>query len=352
MKVNSTYLVLFCLGLFISDGYANPKASIILGAPTDSSIMINVLFISELPQSFYLEYGISSGNYSKQTDTVVSPKIDEPIIQKLTGLSENTRYFYRLVFDDSTSSDEYSFCTRKLPGNEFSFVVQADPHFDPRLVSHSRDQYAQIQNPPYDHDPGIWMAASQNIIDFYPTMAKDGKTCGYGDNTNDYYSNKAPDFLIDLGDTFMVEKVIANHYYSDNDIDKTNGVFDFNDVNYCYEYVRNQFFSLVAHSVPIFLVTGNHEAEMGKLWNSKDTTSKNLALWSVLSRRQFFLNPIPDGLFYTGSKTIDTFDNSIRDTWFSWKWGNSQFIILDPYWYSTKNSNQEGGWAFTLGSEQ
>ncbi len=250
------------------------------------------------------------------------------------------------------NSEEYSFRTKASPGQEFSFVVQADPHFDPRVIGLSREEYSSMTDPKADHDPEIWIAGSENIVDFYPYTDTTEKTGGYGDEIPDYYTNNSPDFLIDLGDTFMVEKIIGNGYYDDNDIDGTNQLFDYNDVDFCYRYIRNTFFSPLSHSIPLFLATGNHEGEMGKLWNSDDEDKQNLALWSIQSRRKYFLNPVPDGTNYTGSITTEAFDSARRDTWFSWKWGNAQFIVLDPFWYSTGNFTTEGGWAFTLGEEQ
>jgi phosphodiesterase/alkaline phosphatase D-like protein len=353
---NSFFFPLFLiLSLAVSRpsyAYAETEANVVLGVPAESSIKISVLFTKEPPAQFHAEYGTTPGTYTGESETLSDPAKGLPNLITLAGLTENTRYFYRLVYDDSSYSDEYSFRTKAAPGTEFSFTVLADCHFDPRLVGLTRDQYASVSDPPFDHDPGVWIAASQNMVDFHPIVNNNGHKEGRGDSIQDCYTDNAPDFLIDLGDTFMVEKVITNRYYSDDDIDGANGQFDYDDVDYCYEYVRTQFFSHAAHSLPIFLVTGNHEGELGKLWNNKDEEKKNLALWSVIARRKYFANPIPDGEFYTGSTVADDFDGSTRDTWFAWKWGNAQFIVLDPYWYSTGSFNNDGGWAFTLGQEQ
>ena len=334
-----------------SPAYAAIESNIVLGCPTDSSIKVSVLFTEDIPEEFKIGYGTDSGSgttYAYTSEAIAASGVTTPCTLILSGLIENTRYFYRVIYIDSGAtsySDEYSFRTQANAGNEFTFVVQADPHFDPRVMDCS-----PVTPDKYDNDPDTWIETSNNIVDFYPV----DNNRGAGDDTPDYYTNNTPDFFIDLGDTFMLEKVsgkndyygygFTNYPFDGPDIDGNGDGFTYNDVDLTYGYVRNEFFSLASHSVPLFLVTGNHDSEK-KTAISRDSDH---VTWAITARRKYYLNPVPDGTFYTGSTEIDSFDSSIRDTWFEWKWGNAQFIVLDPYWYSDGNSY----WGLTLGEDQ
>jgi len=141
-----------------------------------------------------------------------------------------------------------------------------------------------------------------------------------------------PDFIIDLGDTFMSDKVHPDTYEA---IEKR------------YR-VQRSFFSLLCHSVPLYLVLGNHDGEAG--WEF-DSTADNLAVWSTLLRNHYFPNPQPDG-FYTGSETENEYVG-LRQNYYAWTWGDALFVVLDPYTYTQrKGGNKFDGWNWTLGEQQ
>jgi hypothetical protein len=122
-----------------------------------------------------------------------------------------------------------------------------------------------------------------------------------------------PAFHIDLGDTFMTEKhesrEAAAKQYRD----------------------QREFFN--AFSVPVCLVTGNHDAESGRYL---DGTTNNLAAWSRAMRLRYFPSPLADA----------------SRNYYSWERGNAMFVVLDPYWHTPRQRRNEDNWTRTLGAEQ
>ena len=129
----------------------------------------------------------------------------------MEGLDPNTQYVYRLwhrPMDANAyqSSDPFAFHTQRAPGTPFTFVVQADPHLD-----------------------------VQSIPELYETTLSNELA-------------DMPDFVIDLGDTFMSDKVRPKTYEA---------------IEQRYR-VQRSFFSLLCHSAPLFLALGNHDGEAGR----------------------------------------------------------------------------------------
>ena len=75
-----------------------------LGNPTDESITINV--VPEESVYIYYEYGTSSGNYSVQTTPELAPA-DEPYEVVISGLQEDTEYFYRMRYAQDEHDTNY-----------------------------------------------------------------------------------------------------------------------------------------------------------------------------------------------------------------------------------------------------
>ncbi|MEI7434664.1 MAG: metallophosphoesterase family protein, partial [Methanomicrobiales archaeon] len=187
-------------------------------------------------------------------------------------------------------SPDYSFHTWRAPGSSFVFDVQADSHLDERA------------------NEQLYMRTLENEL-----------------------SDK-PDFLIDLGDTFMTEKLPGK---------ETGAVLQ--------QYLRQRTdLSIIGHSVPLYLVLGNHDGEAGY---STDNGRNTLAPLSLQFRKQYFPNPEPDG-FYTGNSVNDSVTGKKQD-YYAWEWGDALFVVLDPYWYTTaKPGGTADGWAWTLGETQ
>jgi hypothetical protein len=270
---------------------AQLAGTLLLGRPTNDSIALSILATKGM--TAYSEYGTASGTYTGKTEAVSSSNA-EPIVLLMSDLKPDTEYYYRVQIRRAnetsfSQSSEHTFHTQRQTGEPFVFAVQADPH---------RDGHT---------DESLYRATLQNEL-----AAK-------------------PDFLIDLGDTFMTEKFATSS-------DQVNN-----------RYIQDrEFFGIVSHSVPVFLVNGNHDGEQG--W-ALDGTSNNDAIWATQARKMYYLPPYSDS-FYSGSKTLEPIVGQ-RASYYAWEWGDALFVTLDPYWYTTTNPKQDGDlWEYTLGNEQ
>ena len=185
---------------------AQMAGNLLLGRPTKESMDVSVLATAGMEA--YAEYGAAPGAHTSKTATLASSNA-EPIVLRMDGLRPDTQYYYRIQMRKANEtgfspSAEQTFHTQRLPGEAFAFAVQADPH---------RDGHT---------DENLYRATLRNEL-----AAK-------------------PDFLVDLGDTFMTEKFATND-------DQVNN-----------RYLQDRgFFGIVAGSVPLFNVNGNHDGEFG-----------------------------------------------------------------------------------------
>ena len=267
--------------------------TIVLGRPTDSSITINVLSNDQLEA--YFEYGTQSGVYTDQTVTSTI-EAGVPFENVIANLQSNTRYYYRMRFRQPGGGEfgqgqEYTFHTQRAPGSTFTFCVQSDSHLG---------------------DSGT-------------------KTALYEITLRNAVAND-PDFHIDLGDTFMTEKITSGSYEEALQVALN----------------HRPYFDIIARSAALFLVNGNHEGELG--WKL-DGTGDNVAINSTRVRQLLYPTPRPGG-FYSGNSTPEPYIG-IRDGYYSWTWGDALFVALDPFWYTTVKAKQSGDcWDWTLGHEQ
>ncbi|MEI7989155.1 MAG: metallophosphoesterase family protein [Chloroflexota bacterium] len=268
-----------------------PSLSIILGRPTTNSVTANLLVQSNTQAT--ITYGTASGKYIAQTSAInLQAKVPQNI--ELTGLTPNTTYYYKVI-TNGTASSEHIFSTQRSSGSTFTFTIDADPHNrDPRFNGE------------------LYATTLTNAL------------------------NNRPDFHIDLGDTFMTEKVKPQ---TSADVEST-----FTDMR--------PYFGIIGVDAPLFLVNGNHEGELG--WLLASSKDKNLPIWSTQLRQRYYPNPVPNG-FYTGSGTRDAALGSVRDGYYAWTWGDALFIVLDPFWYTTQKpqpGDLNNNWNWTLGKEQ
>jgi hypothetical protein len=268
----------------VSDG---KTFSEILGRPTNSTMTVNILFTQQA--QVYWEYATSSGNYTAKTTTNSATK-DVPLEVDFTNLVADTKYYYRTRYsiNGSTtflSGPEYTFHTPRSSGASFTFAIEADPHLDE------------------NSDTASYSLTLKNIL------------------------SKSPDFLLDLGDTFFSEKQPT----------KTQAVVT------ARHLLLRSFFDNTCHSVPLYLVLGNHEGETG--W-SFDGTAAGLPVMASNTRNLYYPNPAPNS-FYSGNTKTETFVG-LRKGYYAFEWGNAQIIVIDPYWYTTTKP----GWGWTLGVDQ
>ncbi len=260
----------------------------LLGRPTDVSITINVLSPSAM--EIYWEYGIKQGNYSSKT-AVFNIAEGQPFELEMGQLSPDTKYFYRSRFRAIGSNDgfaegaEHFFQTQRKAGKSFRFAVEADPHLDSNTIQEA-----------------------------------------YRNSLRNMLLNK-PDFLVDLGDNFMNDKLPNPNR---EEIKKRNLLF-------------RSFFNELNHSVPLYLTLGNHEGEVG--WRQKPGQD-SLGIWATQTRKMYYPNPFPNA-FYSGN-TVASKVFGLPENYYSWQWGDALFLVIDPY-INTKN---RGEWAWTLGKEQ
>ena len=282
----------------------------LLSRPTNNSVTINV--VADAAMQAYFQYGTSPGVYTSQTATV-SAAANDPIKAVMTGLSANTRYYYRMVYSTNggttwTNRTEHSFYTQRAAGSTYKFAVLSDSHINIMLGT-----------------PSVSQAVMTNI------------------------SNSGADYLIDLGDTHAMDNVTT-----------------VSAARSAYLFQRSStYMGKFSHSIPVFLALGNHEQEEG--WHLDDTADPASAppILSTNARKRYYPNPVPDG-FYTGnSDTHALIDgDQLHEDYYAWTWGDALFAVIDPFWYTSVKpfvGNTGGGepetgtgdrWEWTLGATQ
>ncbi|HPE69753.1 MAG TPA: metallophosphoesterase [Thermotogota bacterium] len=251
-----------------------------LFAPSPTRVGVSTFLPS--PGSYFYEVFSETGNllYSTPSKQVASKGMQ---LDWLENLSPDAKFRYTLHFQRATEPSEAaslqgSFHTPRSPGKGFAFLVEADPHLDERS---SQEVYASLLH---------------NML------------------------TKEADFLVDLGDNVMAEK-LANTPL---------------EIEQRFALLRSSW-NILSNRLPVFSVLGNHDGEAA--WNEtgKDAISSQVAAL----RRVFFPNPVPTGDFYTG-----------RNDWnYAWEWGDALFLVLNPFECTSKKPSDDP-WDWTLGQEQ
>ena len=252
---------------------------VILGRPTANSVTFSLLAYND--QTLSISYGTSSGKYASQTDPI-NLTANTPQTFQLSNLQPSTEYFYSI-----NNGIENTFHTARPAGSTYTFTIQADSHLDSNA---SVDVYLQT-------------LANQRA-----------------DN---------PDFVIDMGDTFMTDKYKP---YTD--------AFP--------QYLAQRYLlGQLADMAPLFLVLGNHDGEGAP----RGKNGEEMSVWSAQNRTLYFPNPVPND-FYTGNVTPHPTIGDLQN-YYAFTWGDALFIVLDPYWYTPPTKgNTENLWNPTLGEEQ
>lgn len=202
----------------------------------------------------------------------------------LGELAPSASYRYRVGLENRAGQaggiewkEESSFHTRRSPGTPFTFTIQADSHLDQGV------------------EPMVY---EQTLANMHAA---------------------SPDFVIDLGDTFMTDK--RGH--------------DFKSALAQYDAQR-YYFGLVAHSAPLFMVLGNHDGESG----TSGTRTDDIGPWSYVQRSRRFPPPLIDGVMYTGATGMT---DGIGANYYAFEWGDALCVVLDPYWSTTARIRGGGG---------
>ncbi len=288
-------LQLVCVFFLTNSKAQTVLQSELLGRPSNSSVLVQMHFSDSV--EVFAKYGNSAGIYPNQTTYMLVPSgmVAEII---MNGLLADTKYFYRISYRKPGAPNfieraEHSFHTQRVKGQTFTFTVQADPHLDA------------------SSDSALYRIALNNqLLD-------------------------QPDFMIDLGDFLMTDK-----------LRNSSNVVPRDTITYRAKLLRS-YYESIGHSVPIYIALGNHEGEAG--WYNVGGAN-NIAVWNTIDRKKFFPNPIPDN-FYTGD-TIAYPNVGIRQANYAWTWGDALFIVVDPYWFTNPKPDSLNGWRWTLGKQQ
>jgi hypothetical protein len=270
---------------------------VVLARPTQQSIAVSVACYETDPHEGYVEF--HSDDAAPVSRTLVQPlPTGKPVLFTLDGLSPDTAYVYRVRYrraagttqGEFVSTEYFTLHTSRRTGQAFTFTIQADSHLDQGV------------------EPKVYERTLANML---PPIAL-----------------TRPDFMIDLGDTFMTDK-------------RGVGGGQFKAALPQYDAQR-YYFSRVAHSVQLFMVLGNHDGEKG----TSGTGADDIGPWSYAQRTSRFPQPVTgagplgDGTFYTGSTAIK---DGIGSNYYAFEWGDALFIVLDPYWSTTDRIRGGGG---------
>lgn len=248
---------------------------VILGRPTDTSVTLSLLAYSD--QAVTVSYGTQETTMGTESVNLTASQPSEITLQNLTP---DTSYRYTI-----NNGETHTFHTARAPGSTFAFTIQADSHLDSNT---SAEVYLQT-------------IANQRA-----------------DN---------PDFVIDLGDTFMTDKYKP---YTDA----------------APQYLAQRYF-LGQLGKPLYLVLGNHDGEGAP----RGQDGMEMSVWSAQLRTKYFPNPVPDA-FYSGNPAPHQTVGPLQD-YYAWEWGDALFIVLDPYWFTPPaRGNTADLWNPTLGAEQ
>jgi hypothetical protein len=275
---------------------------VVLARPTQQSIAVSVACYEEQPHEGYIEFRRDDAAPIRKTPTQPLPT-GKPVLFPLDGLSPDTAYVYRVRYrraaigsgapGEYVSTEYFTFHTPRPSGKDgaFTFTIQADSHLDQGV------------------EPKVY---EQTLANMLPPIAP-----------------TRPDFIIDLGDTFMTDK-------RGREFKAALPQYD----------AQRYYFSRVAHSVPLFMVLGNHDGEKG----TSGTGADDIGPWSYTQRTSRFPQPVTgagpfnagvgDATYYTGSTEMK---DGVGSNYYAFEWGDALFIVLDPYWSTTERIRGGGG---------
>jgi len=253
--------------------------NIVLGSPGTSTIKANV-FTPDQAGTVYISYGTATGNYNRTTSTSAISAAT-PVVLTLTGLQQDTQYYYRLYFQAAgqgapAGTSEYWFHTVRRAGSTFTFDIQGDSH--PERVK-------------TEFDPNLYTLTLQ-------TAAADKP---------DFYMTLGDDFSVDTLDPATIDNALVTGRY----------------------LLQRPYLGIVGANAPVFLTNGNHEQAARYLLNG---TSNSIAVWAQNARNSLYSEPATDD-FYTGNTELIPYIGLLRN-YYAWTWGDALFVVIDPYWES------------------
>jgi hypothetical protein len=205
----------------------------------------------------------------------------------LQGLDANTQYYYQLKYSMPGASEQVS--------DQYRFHTPRSAGSDFVFTVQSDSHLDENTRGP------IYLNALANALE------------------------AEPDFHLALGDTFMTGKY-QPHTASEA------------------QYLAQRYYlgTALTHSAPLFFALGNHDAEAG-------TRSEEVRTWANATRNKYLPNPAPND-FYTGNTELNPAGDPVRN-YYSFEWGNSLFVALDPFRYNGARGD-DGNWYMSLGKDQ
>jgi phosphatidylethanolamine-binding protein (PEBP) family uncharacterized protein len=267
---------------------------VILVRPTERSITVTVGVPTR--SRAFVEHWVE-GREERSTSAPIEIEGGAVGLIELNGLLPSTAYGYRVGLlpakgpSDATSADADGdraptwgkpgrFRTKVGPGTPFTFVVQADSHLD----------------------QGVTPAAYERTL---VAMREAG-----------------PDFLVDLGDTFMTDK-------RGQEFERAAPQYD----------AQRYYFGLACDAAPLFMALGNHDGERG----SAGSREGDMGRWSYRMRTTRFPEPLVGAAsqgMYSGKTSMTEGRGS---HYYAFAWGDAQVIVLDPFWPTTERVRNGGG---------
>ncbi|MBS0188116.1 MAG: YHYH protein [Planctomycetes bacterium] len=245
------------------------EVDVILARPTDRAITVSVH--ADAASQATVEYWSAAGSRRKSSSVNVAANAVANI--ELNGLNRGTEYNYRVGLTKAGQPIEWGpenrFRTRPAPGTPFTFVMQADSHLDQGV------------------EPAVYEQTLANML------------------------AARPDFVVDLGDTFMTDQ-------RGREFKSALAQYD----------AQRFYLGQLARSAPLFMVLGNHDGEKG----SSGTEPDDIGPWSFNQRTSRFPSPVIDNKHYSGATAMN---DGIGANYYAFEWGDAQFIILDPFWPTT-----------------
>jgi predicted phosphodiesterase len=264
-----TFLITAFLGLISELPGVAATSPVLKLFKTPASTSAQFTINSPAAGTAYLEYGLKASSYTSRTANISLKKGVENLIS-ISGLKSNTKYYVRLRYLYSgkvfavTSATSFTTASAVNTANTNSiFAIQADPHMD-------ENSSAEIYN-----------------------------------KTLDLIATSGAAFLIDLGDIFMVDKLA-----------------DKSEANIRARYVLMKGFYERLKNVPLKIVLGNHDGELG---------------YSNFNTKKYRAEYFP-------AQTSEV-------SYFAHVESNVLHIGLDPFTYTTTNPKSDG-WQWTLGKTQ
>jgi phosphatidylethanolamine-binding protein (PEBP) family uncharacterized protein len=257
------------------------EVSVILARPTERSMTVSIAVAVD--SDAIVEYWVDGSAARERSDAIgvkSGPAMSQSV--ELSGLQPGTAYRYRVGLTPSGSPSiqwqpESGFRTRPASGTAFTFAIQADSHLDQGV------------------EPRVYEQTLANML------------------------AGEPDFVIDLGDTFMTDKRVG----------------DFRTAAAQYDAQR-YYLSRVAHGAALFMVLGNHDGEKG----TSGRDGEDIGPWSYRQRTSRFPTPIVDGSMYSGATGLR---EGVGSNYYAFEWGDALFVVLDPFWSTGERVRGGGG---------